>query len=56
MQLTELRNQMKELNKSSEKRISELEANITQLCYTIANYENNNNNANSNNSAKILKK
>ena len=37
-------------------RISELEANISQLCYTIANYENNNNNAILNNSTKNLKK
>ena len=41
MNLNDLRSQLKELTSSSERRIIDLEANISQLCSTIANYENN---------------
>lgn len=43
LELTNLRNQLKELSMSSEKRICDLEANLAQLCNTVAKYENNNN-------------
>jgi DNA repair exonuclease SbcCD ATPase subunit len=52
----ELRSQLKELSESSERRISDLEFQISQLCSTIANYENNNNQTGLNSSNKSSKK
>lgn len=56
MRIIELRNQFKEQNESSERRISDLEFQISQLCSTIANYENNNNQTSFNSSNKSSKK
>lgn len=43
LNLNDLRQQLKELTDSSQRRILDLESNISQLCSTIATYENNNN-------------
>lgn len=40
-QLNDLREQLKELNESNERRVSDLEAKIAQMCLTIADNENN---------------
>ena len=43
LNLNDLRQQLKESTDSSQRRILDLESNISQLCSTIATYENNNN-------------
>lgn len=39
-ELANLRNQLREQEKASEKRVGDLELRIAQLCSTIANYDN----------------
>lgn len=45
-ELADLRKQLKEVNESSERRVSELEARVADLCSTIAGYESHSTHAN----------